>query len=60
MADISAALAAAGIAAARIHTEVFGAGPALTPASRPRPPAGRTRRPASPAAAPWSRSRAAT
>src|SRR6202451_3703363 len=30
MADISAALAAAGFEAARIHTEVFGAGPALT------------------------------
>ena len=46
MADISAALAAAGIQAARIRTEVFGAGPALTPgiapaaARRPHPPAG--------------------
>ena len=46
MADISAALAAAGIQAARIHTEVFGAGPSLTPgiapaaARRPHPPAG--------------------
>jgi ferredoxin-NADP reductase/MOSC domain-containing protein YiiM len=46
MADISAALAATGIQAARIHTEVFGAGPALTPgiapaaARRPHPPAG--------------------
>jgi ferredoxin-NADP reductase len=46
MADISAALAAGGIQAARIHTEVFGAGPALTPgiapaaARRPHPPAG--------------------
>jgi ferredoxin-NADP reductase/MOSC domain-containing protein YiiM/ferredoxin len=46
MADISAALAAGGLQAARIHTEVFGAGPALTPgiaaapARRPHPPAG--------------------
>ena len=46
MADISAALAAAGIQAARIRTEVFGAGPALTPgiapaaARRPHLPAG--------------------
>jgi ferredoxin-NADP reductase/MOSC domain-containing protein YiiM len=46
MADISAALAATGIQAARIHTEAFGAGPALTPgiapaaARRPHPPAG--------------------
>jgi ferredoxin-NADP reductase/MOSC domain-containing protein YiiM/ferredoxin len=46
MADISAALAAGGIAAARIHTEVFGAGPGLTPGiapaavRRPHPPAG--------------------
>ena len=46
MADVSAALAAAGIQAARIRTEVFGAGPALTPgiapaaARRPHPPAG--------------------
>jgi ferredoxin-NADP reductase/MOSC domain-containing protein YiiM len=46
MADISAALAAGGIEAARIRTEVFGAGPALTPgiapaaARRPHPPAG--------------------
>jgi ferredoxin-NADP reductase/MOSC domain-containing protein YiiM len=46
MADISAALAASGIQAARIHTEVFGAGPAQTPgiapaaARRPHPPAG--------------------
>jgi ferredoxin-NADP reductase/MOSC domain-containing protein YiiM len=46
MADISAALAAAGLQAARIRTEVFGAGPALTPgiapaaARRPHPPAG--------------------
>jgi ferredoxin-NADP reductase/MOSC domain-containing protein YiiM len=46
MADVSAALAAAGIQAARIHTEVFGAGPAQTPgiapaaARRPHPPAG--------------------
>jgi ferredoxin-NADP reductase len=35
MADISAALAAAGIQAARIHTEVFGAGPAITPGIAP-------------------------
>jgi ferredoxin-NADP reductase/MOSC domain-containing protein YiiM len=47
MAELSAALAAAGIQAARIHTEVFGAGPAQTPgitpaaARRPHPPAGR-------------------
>ncbi|MGD0239962.1 MAG: MOSC and FAD-binding oxidoreductase domain-containing protein [Streptosporangiaceae bacterium] len=46
MADMSAALAVAGIGAARIRTEVFGAGPALTPgiaaaaARRPHPPAG--------------------
>jgi ferredoxin-NADP reductase/MOSC domain-containing protein YiiM len=46
MADISAALAVAGIQAARIRTEVFGAGPAQTPgiapaaARRPHPPAG--------------------
>jgi ferredoxin-NADP reductase/ferredoxin len=46
MADISAALAAGGIAPARIHTEVFGAGPGLTPGiapaavRRPHPPAG--------------------
>ncbi len=46
MADISAALAASGIEAARIRTEIFGAGPALTPgiapaaARRPHPPAG--------------------
>jgi ferredoxin-NADP reductase/MOSC domain-containing protein YiiM len=46
MADVSAALAAGGIQAARIRTEVFGAGPALTPgiaaaaARRPHPPAG--------------------
>jgi ferredoxin-NADP reductase/MOSC domain-containing protein YiiM len=46
MADISAALAAAGVQAARIRTEVFGAGPAQTPgiaptvARRPHPPAG--------------------
>jgi ferredoxin-NADP reductase/MOSC domain-containing protein YiiM len=46
MADVSAALAAAGLEAARIRTEVFGAGPALTPGiapaatRRPHPPAG--------------------
>ncbi len=46
MADISAALAADGIQAARIRTEIFGAGPAQTPgiapaaARRPHPPAG--------------------
>src|ERR1700733_15124849 len=46
MADIPAALPAGGIQAARIRTEVFGAGPALTPgiapvaARRPHPPAG--------------------
>jgi hypothetical protein len=46
MADISAALAAAGIQAARIRTEVFGAGPPQTPgiapaaARRPHPPVG--------------------
>jgi ferredoxin-NADP reductase/MOSC domain-containing protein YiiM len=46
MADISAALAVTGIQAARIRTEVFGAGPAQTPgiapvaARRPHPPAG--------------------
>ena len=48
MADISAALAAGGLQAARIHTEVFGAGPALTPgiARRSRPPPASARRPA--------------
>src|SRR5215469_9652203 len=46
MADVAAALAAAGTEAARIRTEVFGAGPAQTPgiapaaAHRPHPPAG--------------------
>jgi ferredoxin-NADP reductase/MOSC domain-containing protein YiiM len=46
MADISAALAANGLQAARIRTEVFGAGPSITPgiapvaARRPHPPAG--------------------
>ena len=46
MADMSAALSAVGIQAARIRTEVFGAGPALTPgiapvaARKPHPPAG--------------------
>ncbi len=41
MADVSAALVAIGIGAARIHTEVFGAGPASTPgiaAAPARPP----------------------
>ncbi|HEX9041983.1 MAG TPA: MOSC domain-containing protein [Trebonia sp.] len=46
MAGMSAALAAYGMPAARIRTEVFGAGPAITPgiapaaARRPHPPAG--------------------
>jgi ferredoxin-NADP reductase len=46
MADVSAVLAAAGIQAARIRTEVFGAEPAITPgiapaaARRPHPPVG--------------------
>ena len=46
MAGVSAALAAAGLQAARIRTEVFGAGPAMTPgiapaaARPPHPPAG--------------------
>jgi len=46
MADISAALAAAGMQAAHIRTEVFGAGPSQTPgiapapARQPHPPAG--------------------
>ena len=46
MADVSAALVAIGIGAARIRTEVFGAGPASTPgiaaapARPPHPPAG--------------------
>ena len=49
-----------GSAAARIHTEIFGARPALTPGDRgaapgpPHPPAGAARAPAR-----WSRSRAA-
>jgi ferredoxin-NADP reductase/MOSC domain-containing protein YiiM/ferredoxin len=50
MADISAALGAGGIAAARIHTEVFGAGPALTPGIAPAP----VRRPHPPAGPPGS------
>ena len=47
MAEVSAALVAAGVQAARIRTEVFGAGPAQTPgiapaaARPPHPPAGR-------------------
>jgi ferredoxin-NADP reductase len=46
MAEVSAALASTGISASRIHTEIFGAGPAQTPgiapvaARRPHPPAG--------------------
>jgi ferredoxin-NADP reductase/MOSC domain-containing protein YiiM/ferredoxin len=46
MADMSAALAVAGIQAGRIRTEVFGAGPSQTPgiapvpARKPHPPAG--------------------
>ncbi|MFC6594419.1 MOSC domain-containing protein [Kitasatospora paranensis] len=46
MADLTGALTATGLARDRIHTEVFGAGPALTPgiaaaaAPRPHPPAG--------------------
>jgi ferredoxin-NADP reductase len=46
MAEVSAALAAGGVQAARIRTEVFGPGPAQTPgiapaaARRPHPPAG--------------------
>jgi len=46
MADMSAALSSVGIGAARIRTEVFGAGPSQTPgiapaaARRPHPPAG--------------------
>ena len=46
MADVAAALAAGGIQAGRIRTEVFGPGPAITPgiaptaARRPHPPAG--------------------
>jgi ferredoxin-NADP reductase/MOSC domain-containing protein YiiM/ferredoxin len=50
MADISAALAAGGIAPARIHTEVFGAGPGLTPGIAPAP----VRRPHPPAGQPGS------
>ena len=47
MADVSAALVAAGLQAARIRTEVFGAGPAQTPgiapaaARSPHPPGGK-------------------
>jgi ferredoxin-NADP reductase/MOSC domain-containing protein YiiM len=48
MADISAALAAGGIQAARIRTEVFGAGPAVTPGIAPAP----ARRPHAPAGQP--------
>jgi ferredoxin-NADP reductase/MOSC domain-containing protein YiiM len=46
MAEVSAALTSTGISASRIHTEIFGAGPAQTPgiapvaARRPHPPAG--------------------
>src|SRR5690348_7432263 len=46
MAEMSAALAAEGVDAARIRTEIFGAGPAQTPGiapvsgRRPHPPAG--------------------
>ena len=60
MADLSAALVARGLPAARIRTEVFGAGPAQTPgiapaaARPPHPPAG------GPAAARRWRSPAAT
>src|SRR5580704_12096204 len=50
MTDISAGLAAGGIGAARIHTEVFGAGPALTPGIAPAP----VRRPHPPAGPPGS------
>jgi len=50
MTDISAALAAGGVAPARIHTEVFGAGPALTPGIAPAP----VRRPHPPAGQPGS------
>jgi ferredoxin-NADP reductase/MOSC domain-containing protein YiiM len=40
MSDLSAGLAALGVAPDRIHTEMFGAGPAITPgiAASPRPP----------------------
>src|SRR5258708_4373987 len=47
MADVSAALVAAGLQAARIRTEIFGAGPAQTPgiapaaARSPHPPGGK-------------------
>ena len=46
----------------RIRTEVFGAAPAITPgiARQRQPPGRRTSPPGNQAAAPWSRSRAAT
>ena len=50
MADLSAALAATGIQAGRIHTEVFGAGPSITPGIAPTA----TRRPHQPAGQPGS------
>jgi ferredoxin-NADP reductase len=58
--DVTAALAAAGVAAARVHTEVFGSQAALTPGIAPtttRPP---TRPPAPRVPARRCRSRAAT
>ena len=60
MADISAALAAIGVPAAHVRTEVFGAGPAITPGIRGRRPGRRTGRPGHRDAVPWSRLRAAT
>jgi len=50
MTDMQAALTRLGVDAARVHTEVFGAGPALTPGisgevvTAPHPPAGETGR----------------
>jgi ferredoxin-NADP reductase/MOSC domain-containing protein YiiM len=40
MSDLTAGLAALGVAAGNIHTEIFGAGPSITPgiAAAPRPP----------------------
>ena len=60
MDEVSAGLAALGLDAARIHTEMFGPAPGLTPgiaptpARPPHPPAGQ------PGTGPTSRSRAAT
>ena len=60
MQEVSAGLAALGLDAHHIHTELFGAAPSLTPASPPRRRGRPTRRRVSPAPARSSPSRAAT